>query len=727
MRLSLSARLLVGIGILVVLLVGQGTLSVILMDRDRVATAEIASSKVPVLEAVYRMELQVRLQTSLLAAYGNHPDPDVGTEIESTRNQYRAALIAYELFEDKKQVALVKGVLHTWYEQFEALGAAMMNSADALALARTPQERTVAQGRLDVDRNSLNLMLNDFERSFDSRVTAPVRIGIVQRASDVRDQALFAVVITGALAVVALVAGVVILFLLRRGLARPLARLSQGFRTVAGGRLDLQITDEGIREFRDAAEGFNTMAGRLAVVQRELRHQLAEQSRILDTIPTALLILGKDRKIGSVYSKEAPLVLGTEQLAGRSLSEVLFARAPDHETRALLDRFLHQLFENTSADPEMFAEINPVAQLDYRGPGGGAEVQNLEIQFDRIMEDDAVEGVLVDVIDRTDARKAEEALASEQIARRRDADTIEAILNHGPNQLQAYLNETREQLKSVRAGLVSAGGTATLEACFRKLHSIKGSSASLGLEPVVQLAHQAETLLEPRRNGSADTSNLPVNRVLGAMGEELDSIENLVGRLRDLLLRAERGLEDPTADLVGSLKAMVGQLGKTLTKELVFEAEILTDKVPALPELRQIIVQLVRNAADHGIEDSYERLFRGKNTAGTIRLTICPVPSDPTKLLIEVSDDGAGLDYKAIEAKARALKYLAEDAPAPPRNSLLRYLFRPGFTTRTQANEISGRGVGLDLVKETIDGLGGTVQVASEPGKGTKFRVIIPA
>jgi len=105
MRLSLSARLLVGIGILVVLLVGQGTLSVILMDRDRVATAEIASSKVPVLEAVYRMELQVRLQTSLLAAYGNHPDPDVGTEIESTRNQYRAALIAYELFEDKKQVA----------------------------------------------------------------------------------------------------------------------------------------------------------------------------------------------------------------------------------------------------------------------------------------------------------------------------------------------------------------------------------------------------------------------------------------------------------------------------------------------------------------------------------------------------------------------------------------------------------------------------------------------
>lgn len=726
MRLSLGGRLLVGIGILVMLLVGQGVLSVVLMDRDRAATAEIAASKVPVLEAVYRMELQVRLRTSLVRAYGAHPDPDLGAEIESTSAQYRAALVGYELFEDKKQVALVRGILHTWYDQFEALGVSMMASADRLAQAKTPQERNAAQGRLALAQESLELMLKDFEKSFDSRVTAPVRIGIVTRAAEVRDQALVAVVVAAALAGLALVAGVLVLVLLRRGLARPLAKLSQGFQTVAGGRLDLEITDEGIREFRDAADGFNAMARRLAEAQKELRHQVAEQGRILDTIPTALLILGKDRKIGSVYSKEAPLVLGTEDLAGRTLSEILFFSDASAENRTLLDRFLHQLFENTSADPEMFAEINPVAQLDYRGPGGGAEVQSLEVRFDRIIEDNAVEGVLVDIIDRTEARKAEEALALEQIARRRDADTIEAILNHGPNQLQAFLDETRDQLKTVRAGLVSAGGSATLEACFRKLHGIKGSSASLGLEPLVQLAHQAETLLEPRRHGAGDTSNLAVNRVLGAMGEELDSIENLVGRLRDLLLRAERGLDDPKADLVESLKAMVAQLGKTLSKELVFEASVLVDQMPSLPDLRQIIVQLVRNAADHGIEDSYERLFRGKTTAGTIRLTVCPAPGAPSKVLIEVSDDGAGLDYKAIEAKARALKYLAEDAPAPPRNALLRYLFRPGFTTRAEASEISGRGVGLDLVKETIDTLGGTVQVASEPGKGTKFRVIVP-
>ncbi len=136
------------------------------------------------------------------------------------------------------------------------------------------------------------------------------------------------------------------------------------------------------------------------------------------------------------------------------------------------------------------------------------------------------------------------------------------------------------------------------------------------------------------------------------------------------------------------------------------------------------MAHLVRNAADHGIETASEREAAGKSPHGTIRLNAY---HDGDQVVIEVSDDGRGLDRAKIVRRAieRGLLSAAEAAQL---NELegLQLIFAPGLSTADEVTEISGRGVGLDVVKSSLEALKGTVELASAPGRGTTFRLLVP-
>ncbi len=134
------------------------------------------------------------------------------------------------------------------------------------------------------------------------------------------------------------------------------------------------------------------------------------------------------------------------------------------------------------------------------------------------------------------------------------------------------------------------------------------------------------------------------------------------------------------------------------------------------------LLHLVRNAVCHGIEAPEVREARGKPRVGTVRITASPQSHG---VLVAVSDDGRGLDLHALLVKARAQRLLADDE-VPSREQLLRLIFRPGFTTATTADDLAGRGVGLDVVARQIASLSGSVMVEFEPGKGTSFQLQLP-
>jgi len=131
---------------------------------------------------------------------------------------------------------------------------------------------------------------------------------------------------------------------------------------------------------------------------------------------------------------------------------------------------------------------------------------------------------------------------------------------------------------------------------------------------------------------------------------------------------------------------------------------------------------LLRNSLDHGLEPRDARIAAGKPETGEIALTVRQVGNE---VLIELSDDGAGIDFERVRERALAQGLLAADAQ-PTEQQLIEMLFQPGFSTASKVTQISGRGIGMDVVRAEIAALGGRVEVQTQRGKGTKFNLYLP-
>lgn len=143
-----------------------------------------------------------------------------------------------------------------------------------------------------------------------------------------------------------------------------------------------------------------------------------------------------------------------------------------------------------------------------------------------------------------------------------------------------------------------------------------------------------------------------------------------------------------------------------------------------LEAIKDPLTHIVRNAVDHGIERAEERAAHGKPRTGTLTLRAF---HEGGQVNIEVSDDGAGLRLDAIRNKAIERNLItAERAARLTNHELTQLVFEPGFSTATQVTNVSGRGVGMDVVKTNIEKIGGTVDLVSEPGVGTTLRIKIP-
>ena len=160
--------------------------------------------------------------------------------------------------------------------------------------------------------------------------------------------------------------------------------------------------------------------------------------------------------------------------------------------------------------------------------------------------------------------------------------------------------------------------------------------------------------------------------------------------------------------------------GKQVQIELLGEHAGLEQEIQE--RLFESLLHVVRNSVSHGIETPEKRTMSGKPAAGQVTLEAC---SNAQLLIIEVRDDGNGLDFAAVQKRAIE-KGLISANQRPSNDELASLIFHPGFSTREQASQISGRGVGMDIVAKTIEQLHGRIEVDSEAGQGTTIRLLIP-
>ncbi|TWX52827.1 chemotaxis protein CheA [Colwellia hornerae] len=221
--------------------------------------------------------------------------------------------------------------------------------------------------------------------------------------------------------------------------------------------------------------------------------------------------------------------------------------------------------------------------------------------------------------------------------------------------------------------------------------------------------------------------------MLSELGSDFDlsKVERLNAGLEQLLQNTKELQESvmrirmlPISFAFNRFPRLVHDLSKKTGKEieLILKGEQTELDKTVMEQIGDPLVHLVRNAVDHGIEPAQVRLAHGKPEKGTI---VLDAYHQGGSIVIEISDDGGGIDRQAVFNKALE-KGLVDEKTTLTDSQVFDLLFEPGFSTAKEVSDISGRGVGMDVVKKNIQSLGGRIQVESEQGKGSTFRVNLP-
>lgn len=207
------------------------------------------------------------------------------------------------------------------------------------------------------------------------------------------------------------------------------------------------------------------------------------------------------------------------------------------------------------------------------------------------------------------------------------------------------------------------------------------------------------------------------------MGEAIEYLERITTSLHDAVMKVRMV---PVERTFNRFPRMVRDLSKDLGKniKLLMSGEETEVDRTVIDEIGDPLIHLIRNSIDHGIESPEDRIRAGKVDFGTVALRAYP---DGNTVVIEVEDDGAGINPDRVLSKAVSKGLVTQkEAETMSQQEIVNLLFRPGFSTAEVITDLSGRGVGLDVVKTKIESLNGTVEVKTNPGHGSKFTIRLP-
>lgn len=200
-----------------------------------------------------------------------------------------------------------------------------------------------------------------------------------------------------------------------------------------------------------------------------------------------------------------------------------------------------------------------------------------------------------------------------------------------------------------------------------------------------------------------------------------EEIERLSGELRDTMMVLRMM---PVASLFSRFRRLVHDLSRETGKEieLITEGESTEVDKTVIDRLADPLVHLVRNSIDHGLEKPEERIAAGKGAKGRVILSAHQTGGE---VIITIKDDGRGINRERVRAKAESSGIIQPGATLSDQD-LLQLIFQPGFSTAQAVTNLSGRGVGMDVVKKTVEALRGTIDIASKPGEGSVVALRIP-
>ncbi len=270
----------------------------------------------------------------------------------------------------------------------------------------------------------------------------------------------------------------------------------------------------------------------------------------------------------------------------------------------------------------------------------------------------------------------------------------------------------QQQVQSKSSGGSSGGQENTIRIDTQRLDMVLNLSGEIGLTK-----NRLTTLRTEILQGNNDTNTLR------SLDESISQLDLLVSDLQNAVMKTRM---QPIGRLFQKYPRLARDLARQLGKEveLVLSGEETELDKTMIEDLNDPLVHLVRNAVDHGVEQPQDRISTGKKPQAVIQLTAEQVGDH---ILIEISDDGRGMNADALRRKAIEKGLIdVETANSLDEKQCLQLIFLPGFSTKDQISSVSGRGVGMDVVRTNIQKLNGRIDINSMPGEGTRISISLP-
>jgi len=475
-----------------------------------------------------------------------------------------------------------------------------------------------------------------------------------------------------------------------------------------------------------------------------------EQTRdILKTVREGFFLLDADYRIGSVWSEALTHIFARSDFAGLSFEKLLEERVPA-ATLATAVKYIKLLWGDR-AHENLMKSINPLGQLEISMDNGrgGKETRYLQFDFHRVVgPKGGVKHVLCAVSDITSNVLLAKELQEAQENANAQVDMMVGMLHVDPLQLGSFLDTTETGLQLINAILKEPARTDAefrkkLGGLFRELHSIKGEASALNLMSIANRVHHLEDMVSALKKSAELSGNdfLPMVLKLDELLAHLRGVREMATRLtalkdpaasaaqgapaRPRAAAAERQGGRSGEDLSPTLQALAEKLAKDHRKAFRLTLSGLADvPSPYIGTVKDCVIQMLRNSAVHGIEPAEARRALAKADVGTVRVDFRRA-GDGYELVFE--DDGAGISPQTLkDAAVRKNIISSEEAASMDTRAAMSLIFRPGFSTQEEVTMDAGRGVGMDVVARTVYGLGGKIGVSTNPGRFTRFKIVLP-
>lgn len=450
----------------------------------------------------------------------------------------------------------------------------------------------------------------------------------------------------------------------------------------------------------------------------ELSERNQDMRRVLDNVRQGLLTIDLEGRLAPEHSRVVDEWLG--KFEPQTLFESYLAGTDA--------RFVKNF--GLAFDQLLDGELPEALLLDQLPTALSNGPRRFQLSYEPIYAHGKLSGLLIVIDDVTEALQR-----ARDEAEQKDLLSLCQHLSNDRGALLAFFDENSDLVEDLtQCSKVDA-------AVQRNLHTLKGNAAMYGFVTVAESCQTAEDAIE---EGTVDASHLQaIVNSFAALRSKLASIagdkavervevsreavrtlaQELVAGMpaNDAARAVERLLLEPVRPSLERLgryaRALAARLGKAEPRVEVVDSGLFVDGKRAAP-LFASLVHVIRNAVDHGLENRAERAASGKHDPVlTLRTSV-----ENGEAVITIQDDGRGVDWDRVRERARA-----RSLPASSPNDLIAALFSAEFSTRDEATSISGRGVGLAAVQAEVTRMSGRVIVESEPGRGTLFRLFVPA